>query len=90
MGAGADAVLIEDGTLNDGVQTVFNAAVSINTGNGDDHVSIGVIGDVNDFGGFNAAVTINGGLDLDIVQALANMVNTFAIAPIKTGFEQGT
>ena len=90
MGAGADAVLIEDATSNDSVATVFNAAVKIDTGAGNDNVQIGVIGDANDFGDFNAGVTITAGLDLDIIQALLNAANTFAIAPIKTGFEQGT
>lgn len=89
-GGGADAVRIENGDINDGVSTVFNAAVNINTGNGDDEVLIGVLADADDFGDFNAAVTITGGLDLDIIQALSNGANTFAIAPLKTGFEQGT
>lgn len=89
-GAGADRVLIEDGSVNDGVSTVYNAAVNVNVGGGDDQVLIGVIGDANDFGDFNAGVTLTGGLDLDIVQALANPANTFAVPPTVTGFEQGT
>src|SRR5262249_4799993 len=76
LGAGADSLAIEDASSNDGVTTVFNAAVKIDTGNGDDQVHIGVVGDTNDFGDFKAAVTITGGLDLDIILALSNAANT--------------
>jgi hypothetical protein len=89
-GAGADVVRVENASLNDGVSTAFNAAVNINAGGGDDQVRIGVIGDADDFGDFNAGVTLIGGLDLDIVQALADPANTFAVVPVVTGFEQGT
>jgi hypothetical protein len=89
-GAGRDEVLIESGTVDDGIGVTFNGIVNVNTGAGNDRVAIGFPGDTDDFGQFNAAVTISLGLDLDIVFAQANLANVFVVPPIISGFEQGT
>jgi hypothetical protein len=39
---------------------------------------------------FNAAVTLPDSLDLDILSALADPANTFAAAPLESGWELGT
>jgi hypothetical protein len=89
-GAGIDILFIETGAFDNGVSTTFNGVVRIISGNGDDQVLIGAIADADDVGEFNSAVTIIGGLDLDIVRAEVNTNNDFTVAPIISGFEQGT
>ena len=85
-GAGADLVRIENGILNDGTRTIFNGAVNINLGAGDDELLIGF--DVDDFGEFNAAATFAGGPDLDIFEDDPN--NDYNNPPVTSGFEQVT
>lgn len=89
-GAGADLVEIENDGSNNNKSTVFNDGLNINLGAGNDELVISQLADANDRAEFNAAVTLAGGLDLDIVFAEdPTGFATFAVPPIVTAFEQG-
>lgn len=86
-GAGDDVVEIETRS-NTGALTHFQAAAVLDAGSGDDVFTLGL--DADDFANFEAAATLLGGADLDMLIALANVNNRFASPPVESGWEQGT
>lgn len=84
-GSGSDQVYIETQDL--GGTTTFNGVVSINLGDGDDLVIVGISLDTDDFAVFNGAVNVNGGAGLDQVYANTDRVNVFLGPAIATNVE---
>lgn len=84
-GGGSDAVYVESQDL--GGSTVFNGAVSILMGDGDDLIYVANPNDNDDFAVFNGAVNINGGNGLDQAFAQMDRFNVFNLGGTATNFE---
>ncbi len=78
-GAGSDEVYIETQDL--GASSLFKGPVSVNLGDGDDLVIVGMEFDPDDFALFNGAVNVNGGNGLDQLYGEVDRVNVF-VGPV--------
>ena len=71
-GSDNDAVHIEDAGAALGPHMTFPQAVTVNTGSGDDSVTVGVFGQAGNTAFFSGGVRLDGGAGNDTLDALAN------------------